>query len=881
MPDAVYTYRGGEKVLLTKQPDEFVVRALPERLRAVGIPDAEKVSSSSSRVTVPPGELDPMMARSRGIAPTHHAYKVADSGQEFLITDRILVSFKEVLSAEQAAEFAGRYGLVQLQAYSDRDYLFQLTNHTGINPLKLVVKLTETEPLVAAAENDLNYRARKQALTLPTDPAYARQWHLHTRFSHPQLDARATSRCEAAWQLLDNLGSPEVVVGITDDGCKLDHGDFDTPGKFANWGYFEATRLVTRDSLGAVPSRMYQAEANHGTSCAGVVAGEADAVLTVGAAPGCRLLPIKWESDGPYLLISDSKMLTALEFIADKVDVLSNSWGHVPLNLTAVQVVNRIRELGSTGGRRGRGIVFLWAAGNENCPIQHDAAVPTPYSDGWEFRQGSWQWAGVATARTFRNNLVGVPGVMHVAALASTAQRSHYSNYGTGIGICAPSSNSHAYWRMNVPGLGITTTTGEPLGVTDEFGGTSSATPLVAGIAALVISANPALTALEVIALLKRTAARDLNLQVYARTPAAAFDPNPTWDVSPIAPFNQGTFQSLGLPEGTWSPWFGHGCVDAAAAVIAARASLPQPGPGAGPEPPAASTGQYASTPALAIPDNKQAGIRDAIRVNETGALNFLRVSVDISHTFIGDLRVTLIAPSGKSLVLHDRTGAGADNLRRVYEPGTTPALRTFEGEAVRGDWTLWVQDLAPADRGKLERWGLELGVTVQESVEVSESPGIGIPDDTPAGVVRSLPVVGTGTVRDVVVDVDIAHTYIGDLTISLRSPQGTQVVLHNRSGGGTDNLRSSYASAEVAALQAMRGQPIAGSWQLIVADMEAADVGKLNRWGLRITRQPEAVPASSSVRSRRGGARRLAPAPVLVRARPNPGRSVAKPRRR
>jgi hypothetical protein len=54
-----YTYRAGKKVLLEKQPDQFVVRALPEDLRNIGITDAEQVSSGSSRVTVRAVDLDP------------------------------------------------------------------------------------------------------------------------------------------------------------------------------------------------------------------------------------------------------------------------------------------------------------------------------------------------------------------------------------------------------------------------------------------------------------------------------------------------------------------------------------------------------------------------------------------------------------------------------------------------------------------------------------------------------------------------------------------------------------------------------------------------------------------------------------------------------
>jgi len=167
---------------------------------------------------------------------------------------------------------------------------------------------------------------------------------------------------------------------------------------------------------------------------------------------------------------------------------------------------------------------------------------------------------------------------MWIAALSSRGQRSHYSNYGTGITLSAPSSNGHTYLRMTVEGLGITTSTGPPEGVvTDSFGGTSSATPLVAGIAALVISANPTLTAAQVVSILKRTASKDLSMTGYSRTPTASFDTDTSWDVSPVAPFDSGDFSDVGDADGTWSPWFGHGRVDAEAAVIAASSGSPTP----------------------------------------------------------------------------------------------------------------------------------------------------------------------------------------------------------------------------------------------------------------------------------------------------------------
>ncbi len=124
---------------------------------------------------------------------------------------------------------------------------------------------------------------------------------------------------------------------------------------------------------------------------------------------------------------------------------------------------------------------------------------------------------------------------------------------------------------MDVPGLSITTTSGNN-STTGYFGGTSSATPLVAGIAALVISANPALSALEVVQILQRNASKDLNFKPYPRLAN-----HPSWDVSPVNPFHDGAFKPGGFADGTWSPWFGFGKADALAAVKAARGKPEEP----------------------------------------------------------------------------------------------------------------------------------------------------------------------------------------------------------------------------------------------------------------------------------------------------------------
>jgi subtilisin-like proprotein convertase family protein/subtilisin family serine protease len=825
----LYTYQHGRKLRLEKASDEFVVRANPETMQRLGFSDSDTTSPASRRVTVAPEDLESEMARTREVTTAHHAYYLEGTDEEFLITDRILVRFRHDPTAEELDAFRARYALVERERYSSRDFLFQLTIYTGMNPVKLVVKLVEDErDLVELAEHDLNHRMSTYSLTLPTDPLYNAQWHLHRHpGSNSQIDPRSCACCEDAWRLLDNFGDNQVVIGFTDDGCKLDHSDLSASGKFTNWGYFVGTRLVRQADPDANPALMYQPGANHGTSCGGVMAGGVDGLLTVGAAPGVRLLPIRWESQGAGLFISDSKFRTVLDFVADKVDVLSNSWGAPRQNLWSTFVQDRLRELGRSGGRRGKGIVFLWAAGNDNSPIHHTADVDVPYTSGWRRdSNGNVTWIGVSRSRTFTNNLVGIDGVLHVAAICSTARRSHYSNYGTGVGICAPSSNTHKYNRMTVPGLGITTATGEIAGVTDQFGGTSSATPLVAGIAALVISANPDLSALQVIEILKRTASKDLDTTGYARTPAwPAIDPDSSWDVSPVAPFDTGVFRDTGSPDGTWSPWFGHGRVDAREAVERAMSLRRK----------SSSVIAPSSTPNRTIPDNRTGGITDTIIVLDSALLRTIEVTVAIRHPWSGDLRVRLRTPSGKFVVLHNRTGASARDIRRTYKSADLSDLANLAGESVKGQWTLQAEDLAAADEGVLERWEMKLSV-VPAPLLFSESPGASIPDGGPAGLTRTL-VVPAGTMaRDLTVSVQAAHPSVADLRITVTPPGGGSVLLAEAGTLPGDAVRMTWSSANTPGLAALRNRDAGGVWTLKVVDTVAQNAGKLESWNLSVT---------------------------------------------
>jgi M6 family metalloprotease-like protein len=248
------------------------------------------------------------------------------------------------------------------------------------------------------------------------------------------------------------------------------------------------------------------------------------------------------------------------------------------------------------------------------------------------------------------------------------------------------------------------------------------------------------------------------------------------------------------------------------------------------------------SAPGLSIPDNRVDGVTDTIAIDQDATITSVKVELDITHTYRGDLRLTLWTPWGDAIVLHQRyQGGSADNIQRTIDESDLPDLATLHGHSTKGDWRLLVQDLATADIGTLNRWALEFTTAGQPQGQVvlEEAPGIHIPDNNVAGIQRNLSTNAPGNVGGVEVSVDVTHTFIADLRISLRSPAGTEVILHDQTGGSADNIVETYTAAATAALGNLAGQPISGTWQLSVSDRVGADVGKLNSWRVVIRTAP------------------------------------------
>lgn len=805
-PDGGSFSRGGRQLKVAKLADRFTARLRRGRAPAdiaashnLAHLDSLERRQELEVFVVNPAARDLAMEQVRrdpAVEFASHVYQLEnDPTSRLYLTDEITVQFAPEAADDEIEQVAVAHGLSLVKPVPGllRAFVFRLTTAATENPIKLCNRLQATPGILLCEPNVL---VASQTFYVPSDSLFAEQWHL-SHDGGPFLNAGSHVDAVRAWDITRGVRS--VVVAVADDSVDLAHADFQGPGKVV------APRDFAGNDFGPAPELP---DDNHGTACAGVAVAEENGTGVVGAAPRCALMPIRTSG---YL--DDNSIEALFDWVVQNgAGVVSCSWGPAAINFPLSTRQANALHRAATLGRNGLGCVIVFAAGNANRPL--DAVVN---ETGWpnNLFSGPTQW---------HDGFAAHPDVIAVSACTSLGRKAAYSSWGREISVCAPSNNGHpsAYHPAvgglrtyplitgPLPGLGIVTTDrrGAPgyssSDYTRDFGGTSSACPLVAGVAALTLSANPDLTALEVREILEGTADKITD---------PATDPQ------------------LGLAHGTYdanghSLWFGHGKVNAFNAVQEAVRRRPTI---------AATTIRKVSTPGLAIPDNNVTGVRDTVAVAETGVLASARVSVEIIHTYRGDLQLTLLAPSGRSVVLHRPSNDSAENLEGVFDVTSVPGLATLANEPITGNWTLQVQDLAGLDIGRLNRWELELTIASSVAIELTESPGTPIPDNQPAGIERTLSTTAAGTIQSVEVAVDITHTYLRDLRVTLVGPSGRTAALHQREGGSADDIRKTYTPATTPDLSAFRGEPIAGAWKLRIADLEAADVGRLNRWSLRL----------------------------------------------
>lgn len=401
---------------------------------------------------------------------THVFHSSEGDETPFVPTGRIHLKFREDADANVCTQLLKTYGLAVEKTLGKTEFFVRVRS-SDHQSMAISAKLQEHDDVLIAVPECVT-PAAKRAFP-PTNALIKDQWHLENTGNHrgTQIGLRqgADAQVIGAWNLMGNLGSSDIRIAIIDDGFDIEHpalGGVDSTKIVAPWDF-------TRNTNNPLPEEGDW----HGTAVAGVATGIDDGGDIIGAAPRARLMPIRWDKD-----LSDESIENWFYWaMENKADIINCSWGAQAKYYQLTPYQQAVLEKVGSDGRDGKGCVIVFAAGNESRDINNPG-------DGT------------------RNGFAIHPNVIAVAASTSLDEKADYSNFGREISISAPSGGAG--------GLGILTSDvrGNGRGYNkkgdyDEgFSGTSSAAPLVSGIAALVLSVNPKLTSEQVKKLLEETA---------------------------------------------------------------------------------------------------------------------------------------------------------------------------------------------------------------------------------------------------------------------------------------------------------------------------------------------------------------------------------------
>ncbi|SNS64483.1 Proprotein convertase P-domain-containing protein [Noviherbaspirillum humi] len=502
------------------------------------------------------------------------------------------------------------------------------------------------------------------------DPLFPLQWYLKNTGQRGANNYVATAgediNVEPVWAACADAATCRgegIAIAVVDSGLEIAHKDLQ-----ANMSTTLNHRVYARGAAPVngdpTPPRGSGSEPSlaHGTMVAGIIAArDANGIGGLGVAPRASLVAYRLAGVGA----SAADAAEAMAYQAPAIAVSNNSYG--PLDDTGQAVgaptlwQTAVNE-GLATGRGGRGTIYVWANGNGGETVDLST------------------YDGKASYR----------GVIAVGAVDAQGKRVSYSERGANMWVSAPAG------RFCSRDLTIVTTDlsgdrGENAGgaandladgdFTQCMNGTSAAAPVVSGVVALMLQANPALSWRDVRAILANTARQNDPANAGWKKNAAGHAINDA---------------------------YGFGVVNAAAAVTAARGwtSLP-------PQLPPVSVTQPVNRP---IPDNNTAGIVSDIPVAGSGIRSIEWVDVSVSagdHPYSADLEIVLTAPSGTQSILAEthvcfteyptqaRSCAPYDNWRF--------GIARHLDEPADGVWRLEVRDKATGDVGTFQSWQLTI----------------------------------------------------------------------------------------------------------------------------------------------------------------------------
>ncbi|MCW5943361.1 MAG: S8 family serine peptidase [Fimbriimonadaceae bacterium] len=431
-----------------------------------------------------------------------------------------------------------------------------------------------------------------------------------------------------------------VVIGIVDDGLQTNHPDL-----AANYASGESFDFGEGN---AVPNPVYSGD-NHGTAVAGVAAARGgNAIGITGAAPLATLAGLRVDFEFPTDAMFGDAALFRSSGATRTIKIKNHSYG------IGSTFVPNATENNAVTTSSAAGTIHVFAAGNSRGGSVQDVNKVRP-----------------------QNN----PGVITVAALASDGRFAEYSAFGAPIVCTAPSSGSAGMFdvvatdRTGAAGYNPAEDDFPNQDYVGRFGGTSASAPLVAGVLGIVKQVKPTLDARFAKHLLVRT--------------CKVVDPTDATEGS------DGGWKTNGAGV-KFNQNYGFGLIDAGA-LVAEAANW------------SGVTTQVARTTGTvnvnaAIPDNNPTGISRTFTIAQGGKLEEVLITLNVTHTYRGDLEGFLTSPSGTTGRLFIRSGSdGAANFSWTF------CSNAFWGENAQGTWTLKLSDAFEEETGTWNSFSAEL----------------------------------------------------------------------------------------------------------------------------------------------------------------------------
>jgi proprotein convertase subtilisin/kexin type 2 len=504
---------------------------------------------------------------------------------------------------------------------------------------------------VALNEAGCSYQYAFQNILSSTgaDPLLSQQWHLRNT-GQPIFGAIVTAgedlRALQAWNQTRGEG---VRVAVVDDAIEIIHEDL-APNVVAGASY--NYRKESPFALYPLPCFKYTTtnglliDDNHGTAVTGIILSrDNNGVGGAGVAPRAQLVAYN-----ALATETDADIADALTRDLANNFILHNSWGSNDdgkLHTADALFIAAIKK-GIDTGRNGKGTIYVFPAGNGGCYLA--SGNPAVCSDDNANLDG------------YTNKL----GQITVGAVGPDGKRLSYSEPGANVLVSAPAED-------------ITTSTVNGKYRAD-FRGTSASAPMISGVIALMLSANPDLTWRDVKRILAKSARKT----------------HPT-DAAWVSAYGY-----------NFNPYYGFGVPDANTAV-----SLAKTWSTVGNSSTLKTCGPFTRNVNAALPDMPAAlrEVTDFINIDASCSITqieFVEVTFSAQHAYSGDLKITLESPNGLQSTLAQRRSCNdPGDACRPYSDWQFGSVRHLD-EPTLGQWKLKVSDEAPNDIGTWKNWSIK-----------------------------------------------------------------------------------------------------------------------------------------------------------------------------